>query len=155
MNAKNLPTKKKKFPKMEEYGNPVAHKCREEREVPHIMRTCSPTLFVCLITTFLPSLPNNTPCLVWCVWESQHVCTRGGLNVFPPVSLRTRPAHMQCGCINATCSLDKRSRMRRRQKTNMVVWKVYGTYDDLILTPDSPLTNLNERQELFRGSNYF
>lgn len=117
MDAKNLPTKKnKKIPKMEESGDPVAQKCREEREVPHIMQTCFPTLFVCLITTFLLSLPNNTPCLVWCVWESQHVCTRGGLNVFPPVSRRTRPAHMQGGCINATRSLDKRSQMQRDRR---------------------------------------
>lgn len=120
MHAKNLP-RKKKIPKMEECGDPAAQKCRQEREVSHIMRPCSPTLFVCLITTFLLSLPNNTPCLVWCVWESQHVCTRGGLNVFPPVSVRMRPAHIQGGCINATRSPDKRSLVQKRQRTNTVV----------------------------------
>lgn len=67
---------------MEEARDPVAQKCREEREVPHIMQTCSPTLFVCLIT-FLLSLPNNTPCLVWCVWESQHVLHARRPECFP------------------------------------------------------------------------
>lgn len=151
-----MPSKKKKIPKMEEYGNPVAHKCREEREVPHIMRTCSPALFVCLITTFLPSLPNNTPCLVWCVWESQHVCTRGGLNVFSHRWACGRGPHTcRAAASMRHAALTKDRGMRRRPKTNMVVWKVYGTYDDLTLTPDSPLTDLNERQELFGGSNYF
>lgn len=89
---------------MEEYGDPVVQKCREEREMSHIMWMCSLILFVSVITTFLLSLPNNTPCPVWRVWESQHVCTQSGVSVFSPASLRTRLAHIQGGCVNAAHS---------------------------------------------------
>lgn len=56
-----------------------AQKWRQEMEVSHIMRPFSQTVFVCLIIKFLQRLPTNTPCLVWCVWELQYVCTRAAL----------------------------------------------------------------------------